>query len=404
MRNRIPQKLSSIKELPLELFALYFVMFLVVAGFGIVLPFLPFFAKALGANSTELGLMVTLYSLSQVIAAPLWGRVSDKIGRKPVLIFGLVGFALSFFLLVMVKTVLAMMLARALGGLLSASAFPAAQAYLIDMTTTEKRSYAVSYMAAASNLGFFLGPALGAIFARLGISTAFSISGGSILVAALLAWILLPAVKSTQATHALVPLKLSDLRGLLLGRSSILLWNILLVSFGASTMYSILGYYMIDKFGAQANATALIYTLMGGVSALFQGLLVGRMLMRWGENWVVVFSLLLGMVSFVGLVLAGSLSSLYAWVTLISISLALVRPSLMVAISKQTRLGQGLTMGLQGSFDSMGRVIGPLWAGWIFGIFLGGPYWSAAAIFGLATCIHLLLFTPLAKVSPSPLG
>ncbi len=382
------------------LFILYLTMFLVVAGFGIITPFFPFFAKEMGATAFQLGLMTTLFSLAQVIAAPLWGRLSDYIGRKPVLIAGLVGYALSYYLLLWSPNIQILMLARVVGGLLSASAFPSAQACLIDLTTPDKRSFSMGYMSAAANLGFLLGPALGSLFSIFGIRAAFAIGGTLILATGGFAAVLLPATNRRAPDTA--EIQSHDPREIwlaIVGRDSALLWVTFLISFGSSTMYSILGYYMIEKYNALASDSAIVYTLMGGISALLQALLVGRAMKKVGEDNLIIAAVLLGVAGFAGLIYAPSLIVLFGWVTVIGASLALARPAILVALSRRTRLGQGLTMGLQGSFDSFGRVVGPLWAGWAFSLSLAAPYWTSLAGFALAAALHFSALRSMVRVS-----
>jgi DHA1 family multidrug resistance protein-like MFS transporter len=370
-------------------YVLYLTMFLVIAGVGIVTPFFPFYAKEMGASSFELGLMIALFSLTQTIAAPFWGRLADRLGRKPILVAGMVGYAFSFYLMVLAPNLLMLMLARVIGGLLSASTFPSAQAYLVDLTSEETRGEGMSYMAAASNLGFVLGPALGGVLSVFGIRTAFIIGGSLILLTSVIGVILLPTSKDKSTV--IIETQSQDRRliwNAVIGRDSALLWVTMLISFGSITIYSILGYYMIEKFNALASDAALVYTLIGGVSVVLQSLLVGKAMKRLGEDFLVIFSLLFGIIGFAGLIYASSMTFLYIFVVVIGASLALSRPAILVALSKRTHLGQGLTMGLQGSFDSFGRVIGPLWAGWIFDASLSAPYWSSAIAFAIAACLH----------------
>ncbi len=384
------------------LFVLYLTMFLVVAGVGIITPLFPFFVKGMGANAFELGLMVALFSLAQVIAAPLWGRLSDRVGFKPVLIAGMVGYAFSYYLLIWSPNLQVLMLTRVVGGLLSASAFPSAQAYVVELTSGEKRGYGMANMAAASNLGFLLGPALGSLFSIFGIRAAFAIGGSLILVTGVLGAVLLPA--SGKRTSVIVETRRQDPRAIWLamfGRDSPLLWVTMLTSFGSITMYSILGYYMIEKFNALTGDAAIVYTLLGGVSVLLQAFIVGRALKRLGEDFLVILSLLLGMAGFVGLVYAPNLFVLYVCVVVIGASMALSGPAILVALSRRTHLGQGLTMGLQGSFANFGRVIGPIWAGWIFGLSLSAPYWSSVVAFALAAALLFTVSRAEQGVSPS---
>ena len=175
------------------LVVLYLSMFLVVAGVGIITPLFPFFAKEIGANSFQLGLLIAVYSLAQAIAAPLWGRLSDRLGRKPILVVGLIGYAASFFMLIWSPNFQILLVARLIGGFVSASAFPTAQAYIVDLVPDEKRGHAMANMGAAANLGFLLGPSLGGILAVFGIRQAFAVGGLIILATAGLGAAFLPA-------------------------------------------------------------------------------------------------------------------------------------------------------------------------------------------------------------------
>lgn len=247
----------------------------------------------------------------------------------------------------------------------------------------------MSYMSAASNLGFLLGPALGSLFAVFGIRTAFAIGGTLILATSGLGAILLPPSKNL--TTPSIETKRQDPQAILsaiFGRHSVLLWVTFLISFGSSTMYSLLGYYMIVKYNALTSDAVIVYILMGGISALLQGFIVGRAMKRMGEDLLIISSMLLGAIGFAGLIYAPSLLVLYGWVVVIGASMALARPAILVALSRRTRLSQGLTMGLQGSFDNFGRVIGPLWAGWASGLALAAPYWNSLVAFVLAAALQ----------------
>jgi len=384
------------------LLILYFTMFLVVAGVGIISPIFPYFAKDMGANAFELGIMIALFSLAQVIAAPFWGRLSDKVGHKPVLVAGLVGYAISYYVLLISPNLPILMLSRVIGGLLSASAFPSTQAYVVDLTSIENRGNGMANMAAASNLGFLLGPGLGSLLAVLGIRAAFTIGGSLILITGGICTFFLPA-PGNRTSVIVDPLRPDPraVKSALVGRDSALLWVTMLTSFGSITMYSILGYYMIDQFNAPTSAAAIVYTLLGGVSVLLQTFIVSRAIERVGEDLLVISSLFLGVAGFVGLVFAPTLIILYVFVVVTGISMALSGPAILVALSRRTRLGQGLTMGLQGSFTNFGRVIGPLWAGWTYGFSLATPYWSSAVAFALAAAFQFSAYRTQRALSPT---
>ncbi len=145
---------------------LFAVMFLVMVGFGIIIPVLPFYAEELGASPLELGLLMSVYSLMQFLFSPMWGRISDRIGRKPVLLLGISGLALSFFLMAFASHLWMLFAARIIGGFLSAANMPTVMAYVADITTEENRSKGMGIIGASVGLGFIFGPAIGGIFFR----------------------------------------------------------------------------------------------------------------------------------------------------------------------------------------------------------------------------------------------
>ena len=130
------------------------IMFLVMVGFGIIIPVLPFYAEELGASPTELGLLMAVYSLMQFFFAPMWGRISDRYGRKPVILIGIFGLSVSFFLMALSTTVWMLFVARIVGGVLSAANMPTVMAYVADITSEEDRGKGMGIIGAATGLGF----------------------------------------------------------------------------------------------------------------------------------------------------------------------------------------------------------------------------------------------------------
>lgn len=145
---------------------LFLVMFLVMVGFGIIIPVLPFYAEELGASPAELGLLMAVYSFMQLLFSPVWGKISDKIGRKPVMLIGIAGLSISFFLMAIANHLWMLFFARIIGGLLSAANMPTTMAYAADITTPENRSKGMGMIGAAVGLGFIFGPAIGGVFFR----------------------------------------------------------------------------------------------------------------------------------------------------------------------------------------------------------------------------------------------
>ncbi|HEY9576138.1 MAG TPA: MFS transporter, partial [Pseudobacillus sp.] len=161
--------LETKKALPI----LFVVMFLVMVGFGIIIPVLPFYAENIGASPTQLGLLMAVYSLMQLLFAPMWGRISDRIGRKPVIMIGILGLSLSFFLMGLSSALWMLFAARVIGGILSAANMPTVMAYAADITTPEERGKGMGIIGAATGLGLIFGPAIGGVFSEASLNMPF---------------------------------------------------------------------------------------------------------------------------------------------------------------------------------------------------------------------------------------
>lgn len=357
-------------------FILLLTMFLTVAGFGIVLPVLPYFAQDLGASSLEMGLMVSLYALAQFLFAPVWGSLSDRIGRKPVLILGMTGFGLSFIAMAFVHSVAVLILVRFLGGMLSSSTFPSAQALVADLTPPERRGSSLALMGGSSNLGFVLGPLLGVPITSLGYGfSGLALTGGiAILLTALLAIAVLPAPRPRAATAGRRPPLTRSLRLAVASAEAPCYWLVLVAAMAGSSVFSMLGYYLMERMGAPESANQLAFSVMGIASAVIQFTVVGRAMERWGETRTSSAGFLAGAVAFVLLLLAGRVWQACAAVAVWGVALALIRPPLTTLVSRRTRLGQGTALGIQASFESIGRMAGPLLAGFLFSLHPQLPY------------------------------
>ncbi|PZN12937.1 MAG: MFS transporter, partial [Bacillota bacterium] len=330
----------------------------------------------------EMGLMVSLYALAQFLFAPIWGSLSDRVGRKPVLILGMTGFGLSFGAMAFVHSVPALITVRFLGGLLSASTFPAAQALVADVTPPEERAGALAVMGGVSNLGFMLGPLLGMPLTVVGYGfRELALTGGvAILLTAVVALLVLPGIRPrSDRVKPRVPLP----RAFVLAATSPespCYWLVLVSAFAGSSIFSMLGYYLMDRLGAPETANQLAFSAMGVTSALVQFAVVGAAIRRWGEAATASAGLASGVVSFLLLLLARSVPLVILAVGVWGVALALLRPPLTSLVSRRTVLGQGTAMGIQTAFESLGRVLGPMVAGALFGVHVMAPYTVVAVI------------------------
>ncbi len=364
----------------------YMSLFMAMAGFGITVPIMPFLARELGASPVGVSLLVSLFALTQFVSGPVWGSLSDRYGRKRILVAGLLGYALSFVLAGLSHSVPALVASRALGGLLSASIFPASQALVADLTATSDRGPAMATLGAWVNLGFLFGPVVGGVLSPLGYGPPLFIAGAVVLITALLAatGVREPGPRPVPDGDAAAAKRgwprLTDL--VVAVRSDIgpYLWLTSAISFSASSLTALLAYFVIDRFGGTATDAGAIFSAQGLMAFLVQSLLVGRLMRKFGERRLALAGAAVCVVGFVALVPATTLPTAVAAAMVVGLGSSVLRPSLTSAVSLLTPLPQGLTLGLQASLDSLGRVVGPTVSGWLYGLGLTLPFWCAAGV------------------------
>jgi multidrug resistance protein len=375
-------------------------MFLVMVGFGIVMPILPFFARRFGATPVQMGLLVTLWALSQFAAAPFWGTAADRVGRKPVLIIGLAGYAVGFIAMAFAQSYAVLLGARVLGGLLSASVMPAGQAIAADLSAPEDRSTVMGQMAAGFGMGFLVGPALGGVFALAGPAVPFYVAAGASLLALPLVMLRIAEPRADPTRAGARSLGVLAVYRALRSRETPLYLMAFAGTFGGSSMFSMLGYYAMDRAGGNPSHVSVMFTALGFGALVTQTLLIGRLTRRWGEPGGIRIGFFAGAAGFAGVALAAQPAAITLAVGLTSVAMGLIRPSLAALNSRLTTSGYGTSLGLQTSFDSLGRTLGPLWAGTIYHAFIAGPFVAASLVYLLAGAAALRLSVPRSARTP----
>jgi DHA1 family multidrug resistance protein-like MFS transporter len=372
------------KSVNRNLLLLGFSLIVVMLGYGLVIPLMPFYIDKLGASGKQLGLLTATYSVMQFLFAPFWGAVSDRIGRKPVLMLGILGNGLFLLLFGLASELWMLFLARALAGILASATSPATMAYISDSTSRQDRSGAMGKLGAAMGLGVILGPGLGGWLAGVSLATPFYVAAGLSLLSLLLIAVLLPeshpAEPRSQKGLKLAAFRTADLRSALLSPIGVLLFLAFLLSFGMTSFEGIFGLYALNKFDYGPQEVGTIMVVIGLVSAAVQALLTGPLTKRWGEAVVIRASLLGVSVGFLVMLLARTFPTVLLTTGLFVFAVALLRPAVTALISKQTTGGQGAAMGLANSFSSLGRMAGPVWAGFLFDLNYNLPFVSGAVI------------------------
>ena len=368
---------------------LFAVMFLVMVGFGIIIPVLPFYAEDIGANPTQLGFLMGVYSLMQLLFAPMWGRISDRVGRKPVIMIGILGLSLSFLLMGVSSSLWMLFVARIIGGILSSANMPTVMAYVADITSPEDRGKGMGVVGAATGLGFVFGPAIGGVFSKINLTMPFYIAGVTSLITFFLVWFLLKESLAKE-TRGQTNKKKTSLLGELKGSQSILFYLQLFISLSLSGLEATFAYFAAEKAGIGTVGLGYIFMIMGLASAIVQGGLVGRMTKKFGEGSVIQMGIIISALGFGLILLVSNFTTAAIYLTIFGIGNGVIRPSISALLTKSSNAGHGSTTGLLSSFDSLGRIIGPPLGGWLFSITLNLPYISGIALSVIAYILYLV--------------
>jgi multidrug resistance protein len=337
-----------------------------LVGFGIVLPILPLWAETFGASPVQIGLITASYAVMQLLFAPVWGRLSDRYGRRPIILVSLAGSAVSALLIGVAGTLLVLWIARVLQGIAGAS-YAAAQAYVADVTTKEERARGMGMIGAAFGLGFILGPAFGALFTAVDKRLPFFVAAGLAALNWLIAYRRLPESRRPGAAEAPTP-RMAALRRALGSRDlAPLVWLSFIATFAFVGMESTFALFGEHRFDYDAVQMGLLFTYIGVLAALGQGVLVGRFVRRWGEGRVLIAGLFGTAAGLAVTAIAHELWVLLIGLMLLSIASGLVfaTTTALISLAAHER-EQGVVLGLNASVGSAARIAGPVVATLLF--------------------------------------
>jgi DHA1 family tetracycline resistance protein-like MFS transporter len=371
---------------------LFFTVFLDLLGFGLVIPFLPGLARDLGASNFVATLPGAAYSLMQFLFIPVWGRLSDRVGRRPVLLWSIAASSVGMALLGFGHSLAWLFIARLWSGIATAN-IAVAQAYIADVTTPETRARGMGMIGMAFGLGFIFGPAVGGILSRYQVPGLAVVGALPALVASALSAInlmlalrtlpeSLPPSARGRSVRRAVPLDLAAFRAAVQvpGIGVAVATNFFVIVWFAG-MEQTFRLFTDDVFGMTAAATGAIFAVVGVVGAGVQGGLVGKLARRFGEARLIVAGPLILAVAFALLAASpifggGARVALYAAAGLIALGNGIVQPSLPSYVSRRAgSTEQGLALGTLQSASALGRVIGPAVGGILYSTFSAtAPY------------------------------
>ena len=384
-----------VKRSPLAV--IFITVFIDLVGFGIVLPLLPYYAETYGASSLAVGFLSTSYSLMQFIFTPLWGRLSDRYGRRPLILLSLAGSCTGFLIFGLARSLLFLFVGRMVAGIAGAI-IPTTNAYIADVTTPENRAKGMGLVGAAFGLGFILGPAIGGLLAPYGYDKPALLASAIAGLNLLFAYFRLPE-SATEEIRRKASKRRFDLQTLYDAlrhpRIGLLLTMYFVVTFAFSNMEATFGLLNEHRYGLSARQTGYLFTFIGLLMSLMQGVLVGRFVKLWGERWCIVlgtFTMIFGL----GLLpFAPNIAFYCGIIALLSFGTGINNPSIAGLLSRSSHVEeQGGIMGIAQSMASLGRIVGPIWGGYAFGA-LGfrWPFVSAAVLMTLAFLLGLKSLT-----------
>lgn len=345
---------------------LFVSLFLVMVGFGIIIPVMPFYVRQFGGSAAVLGLLMASYSLMQFFCAPLWGRLSDRIGRRPVFLLGLCGYGISFILYGLSSSLWMLFFSRILAGIVSSATLPTAMAYVADVTTKEDRSKGMGLMGAAMGLGMIFGPALGGLLAQTSLSLPFFVAGAFALlnIPFALKWLpeSLPA-SARQTKETQPPMAPRFSRETLEHPLLPLFWMAFAVSGSMSMFESTFALFSADRLAMTTRDMGIMFASLGMVGVYIQLKVLSRLVARFGDLPVMMGGVLMTAVGFLLMLGAWNMPSMWVTCLVFSVGSTLLRPSVSTLVTKVTQEGQGISVGRMQSFDSLGRICGPLAGG-----------------------------------------
>jgi DHA1 family tetracycline resistance protein-like MFS transporter len=387
------------------LMILFLTVFIDLLGFGIVIPFLPLFAEQLHVRAAGIGLLVAIYSLTQLIFAPILGSFSDRLGRRPIILLGLFGSAVGYTIYGLSISFAWLLLSRTVHGAF-AGTVSTAQAYVADTTPPGRRTHAMGMIGAAFGLGFVLGPAIGGLLGHWGLRVPVFFAAALSLANLLFAAWRLPE------PHLVQQRSLGDLARAITEpwrRLPAILANPALSSlfgdaFLLTSAFAILettfALLAAQHFGYSATGIGGLLAFAGLIQALAQGYLVGKLAKRAGEFYLVIAGAVLTMLGMAPMGLTHSRGLLLVLLGVVSIGYGLASPAIASLITKRAPAPeQGQVLGVNQSALSLARIFGPLVGGALYQLTGGTGAYIGAALLGASV---LLLSS--ATASPAVAG
>ena len=369
-------------------------LFLIFTGVGLVIPVMPLLMEDMHFNGAIMGMMLSVFSITQLLASPIMGYLSDKIGRKKMIVLGMSLFAISEFIFGLADDKYIFYLSRGLGGVAAALLMPAVTAFVADMTTVEQRPKAMGYVSAAISGGFIIGPGIGGVLASLGHRVPFFVAGMIAIIGSLLTQSILiephhdiQSKKSTQNTNAK-----EIVREFLTKPGVLFIFIIIFISsFGLQAFESIYTIMTTIIFGFNPAQIAVIITVSGILALFFQLFLFDHIIRKISEIGLIQITFFVSAI-FIFIIAFTKNSTIFVIATfVVFLAFDLFRPAVTTYLSKIAGENQGTINGLNSTFTSFGNIIGPVASGALFDLNQHFPYYISASILFITGILSLFI-------------
>lgn len=360
------------------LYVLMFNMFVTMAGIGLIIPIMPEYLDTFGVAGRTLGFLIAMFSFSQFIFSPIAGDLSDKHGRKKLIIVGLIIYGVSQLTFGLSTQLWMLYASRFFSGLGSAFLVPPMMAFVADITTIEERGKGMGLLGASMSLGFMIGPAIGGFLSKISLEFPFYIATAAAIFAAIISFYALPNPAPHIAPQPETKKKRENLLQQL-KRSTTTSYFIMLIvmfvfSFGLANFQSTISIYVDKKYFYTPAQIAVIITVGGFIGVIAQTFIINPLFKRFGEMRVILVNLVIASLAMVGILFVHTFWTILFVATIFFTATSLLRPAVNTLVSKLAGNEQGFAAGMMTAYMSLGNMIGPSLAGILFDINMSYPY------------------------------
>ena len=361
-------------------------MFIAMLGIGLIIPVLPEFLKEFGAGGKTAGYLIAAFGVTQFIFSPIAGELSDKYGRKKMIVAGLLLFTISNLIFALAEQISLLYVSRLIGGIGAAAMIPAMLAYVADITSEENRGKGLGLLGASMSLGFVIGPGIGGFLAEFGLRSPFYVSAAVGALATVGSLLFVPESLSLAARAAARQTKVkrenifSQFGKSFKASYFILLVLIFSLTFGLANFEAIFPLFVDAKFGYTALQISIIITVGALAGTVIQALFIGKLINRFGEKKLINWTFLLSAVSLILMLLSGNFIYVLILTAFFFTLTSVMRPAINTLLSKSAGEEQGFVAGMNNAYMSLGNIFGPAIAGTIYDVHINAPYTLGAVV------------------------